>query len=116
MAEVLGRRDGVVARELTKVHEEIRRGTLAELAAHYAANGPPKGEVTLVIGPPAAEMRDNSTQIDALLAQVLPFMPVRSAAQLVADATGASKRLVYNRAIALKGKNENGDVGGQPDT
>ena len=49
-AEVLGARPAVVARELTKVHEEFARGTLAELAARYREK-PPRGEITLLIGP-----------------------------------------------------------------
>ena len=52
MAEVLGPREAVVARELTKMFEEARRGTLAELAAHYEAAGPPRGELVVLVGPP----------------------------------------------------------------
>lgn len=113
MAEILGARDAAVTRELTKLHEEIRRGTLSELSAFYAESGPPKGEITLVIGPPGAkESEGNPVQIDALLAQVLPFMPVRSASALIADLTGISRRAVYNRALALKGAKDADDVGG----
>ena len=49
-AEILGKRPAVVARELTKLHEEFARGTLADLAARYREK-PPKGEITLLIGP-----------------------------------------------------------------
>lgn len=113
MAEILGPRNAAVTRELTKLHEEIRRGTLSDLAGFYAEAGPPKGEITLVIGPPAAkENEGNPVQIDALLAQVLPFMPVRSASTLIADLTGISRRAVYNRALALKGAKDGDDVGG----
>ena len=48
---VLGTRDAAVCRELTKLHEEVRRGRLSEIAAHYAAN-PGKGEAVIVIAPP----------------------------------------------------------------
>jgi 16S rRNA (cytidine1402-2'-O)-methyltransferase len=112
MTEILGERAAVVARELTKLHEEVRRANLNELAAFYAEAGPPKGETTLVVGPPGGKTEDNSRQIDALLAKLLPFMPVRSAAALVADLTGAAKRVVYNRAVALKGTDDTDDVGG----
>jgi 16S rRNA (cytidine1402-2'-O)-methyltransferase len=112
MAEILGARDAAVTRELTKLHEEVRRGPLRELADFYAKAGAPKGEITLVIGPPAAKREENTVRIDELLAQVLPFMPVRSAATLIADLTGASKRTVYNRAVALKGAKDKDDVGG----
>jgi len=116
MAEILGARDAAVTRELTKLHEEVRRGRLSELAEFYAAAGPPKGEITLVVGPPGSEKSEaNPIRIDALLAQILPFMPVRSASALIADLTGISRRAVYNRAIALKGAKDANDVGGTSD-
>ena len=111
MSEVLGARTAAVTRELTKLHEEARRGSLTELAAFYADAGAPKGEITLVIGPPPQKITENPVRIDALLAQVLPLMPVRHAATLISDLTGASKRTVYNRAVALKGAQDNDDVG-----
>ncbi|MBP0575553.1 16S rRNA (cytidine(1402)-2'-O)-methyltransferase, partial [Mycobacterium tuberculosis] len=55
LAEGLGPRPAAVCRELTKAFEEVRRGDLAALAAYYAEAGAPKGEIVLVIGPPAAE-------------------------------------------------------------
>ena len=112
MAEILGARDAAVTRELTKLHEEIRRAPLPDLASFYEHAGPPKGEITLVVGPPVQKIEDNSVRIDDLLAQVLPFMPVRAASTLIADLTGAPRRAVYNRAIALKGATDTDDVGG----
>jgi 16S rRNA (cytidine1402-2'-O)-methyltransferase len=50
LQELLPGRAVAVAREMTKMHEEVRRGTAAELAAHFAVHAP-KGEVTLVIEP-----------------------------------------------------------------
>jgi 16S rRNA (cytidine1402-2'-O)-methyltransferase len=111
MAEVLGARDAAVTRELTKLHEEVRRGPLLELAAFYADAGAPKGEITLVIGPPNPQIEENPVRIDELLAQVLPLMPVRHAATLIAELTGVSKRTVYNRAIELKGAKDSDDGG-----
>jgi 16S rRNA (cytidine1402-2'-O)-methyltransferase len=92
-----------MARELTKLHEEVRRGTLDELATHYAG-ALPKGEIVLVVGPPPAEGPPDSAKIDALLTQALPFMPVKAAASLVAEAIGSSRRDVYLRALLLKGE------------
>ncbi len=110
MTDILGERDAVIARELTKLHEEIRRGPLAELANFYRDAAPPKGEITLVIGPPAAEDAPDTARIDALLAQMLPFMPLKAASALVADLTGAPRRAVYSRALVLKGQSD--DDGG----
>ncbi len=104
MAEIFGAREAAVARELTKLHEEVRRGTLPELAAHYAL-APPKGEITLVIAPPLPAEPANTARVDALLALALPYMPVKAAAALVAEATGRARREVYSRALALKAKN-----------
>ena len=98
MAEVLGDRAVVVARELTKLHEEVRRGTLAILAAQYADEAPPKGEVTILVGPPA-ESTPDIAKIDALLDQALPFMPVKPAAELIAQALGIPRKGVYERAL-----------------
>jgi len=101
MADVLGMRNAVVGRELTKLHEEVRRGTLSELAAQYTNEESPRGEVTMVIGPPVGEQVDTA-RIDSLLAQALTFMPVRAAADLVAEALGSPRRMIYARALELK--------------
>jgi 16S rRNA (cytidine1402-2'-O)-methyltransferase len=101
MATVLGNRDAAVARELTKIHEEIRRGTLPELAAYYAASIQVKGEIVVLVAPPSQSPGPDFTRIDSLLQQALPFMPVKAAATLVAEATDAPRRDVYLRALAL---------------
>jgi 16S rRNA (cytidine1402-2'-O)-methyltransferase len=101
MADVLGPRPAAVARELTKLHEEVRRAPLDELAQSYAAGDPPKGEIALVVAPPQAAKTDFA-KVDAALAQALPFMPVRAAADLIAELTGAPRRAVYERALEMK--------------
>jgi len=101
MAEVLGAREAVVARELTKLYEDVRRGRLSDLAAHYGRTGAPKGEVTLVIAPPENPAPDFS-RAERLLEQALAFMPVRAAADLVAEALVLPRREIYARALALK--------------
>ena len=103
MAELLGPREAAVARELTKLHEELRRGSLSELAAYYGQTEQPRGEITLVVAPPLKDAPDPS-RIDQLLELALPFMPVKPASSLVAEATGAPRREVYLRALALKGE------------
>lgn len=98
---VLGDRPAAVTRELTKLHEEVRRGPLSGLAAHYEKQGAPKGEVTLVIGPPE-EIAPDTAAIDAALRAALPFMPVKAAADMIAGLTGAGRKAVYDRALELK--------------
>jgi len=102
MADILGPRSAAVARELTKLHEEMRRESLAELAAHYRAAGPPKGELVLVVGPPAPAAASDA-QVDHALGAALAHKSLRAAVEEVAAATGARRRHVYARALALKG-------------
>jgi len=101
MAEVLGDRACAMTRELTKLHEEVRRGSLTELAAHYEKAGAPKGEVTLLVGPPL-EAAPDIARIDAALKTALAFMPVKAAADLIAGLTGAPRKQIYARALELK--------------
>lgn len=101
MAEVLGERQAVMARELTKLHEEVRRGSLKELAAHYESHGAPKGEVTLLVAPPQEAVADHA-KIDAALKSALVFMPVKAAADLIAGLTDGSRKQIYSRALELK--------------
>lgn len=104
MADVLGGdRDAAVARELTKKFEEVRRGSLADLAAHYAEHGPPKGEVTLVIAPPpAVDAADAGADLDTALRAALARLPLRQAVDEVATVLNLSRKPVYARALELR--------------
>jgi len=102
MAEVLGDRPAAVTRELTKLHEEVRRSTLARLAAQYADEPAPKGEVTILVGPPPSARAPDTKRVDLLLDKALPFMPVRAASELIAEALGLPRKDVYQRALEKK--------------
>jgi 16S rRNA (cytidine1402-2'-O)-methyltransferase len=106
MAEILGSRPAAVARELTKLHEEVRRGDLTSLAKAYA-EVPPRGEITLVVGP-AGEAETDFSRVESALDQALAFMPVRAAVDLVAEMLGAPRREVYTRALARKNDGQDG--------
>jgi 16S rRNA (cytidine1402-2'-O)-methyltransferase len=100
LADGLGAdRAAAVARELTKTFEEVRRGRLAELAAHYAAHEA-RGEICLVVGPAAAE-RVGEADLDARLRAAMQGETLRDAAALVAAATGLPRKQVYARALEL---------------
>lgn len=106
MAEVLGgSREAAVTRELTKMYEEVRRGPLAELVAHYRECGPPKGEVTLVVAPPGPDAEPDAEAVDRLLTEALAEGSVRDAADRVSAATGLPRRRLYNRALELRKDN-----------
>jgi 16S rRNA (cytidine1402-2'-O)-methyltransferase len=105
LAAELGPRPAAVARELTKRFEEVRRGSLEELAAHYGETGPPRGETVIVVGPPArAAEQPSAAQIDQLLAEALETRSPAAAASAVAAATGQPRRELYRRALALQGR------------
>lgn len=100
LAAGLGAREAAVARELTKLHEEVRRGDLNALAADYAAGAETRGEIVIVIAPPTAE-QPSAADIDALLRSALARTSVKEAVAEVAAATGEPRRAVYSRALAL---------------
>lgn len=107
MAAVLGPdREAAMARELTKKFEEVRRGSLQDLAAHYAEHGPPKGEVTLVIGPPPAAAAPSEADLDAALAEAMNRLPLRQAVDEVATLLGLPRKPVYARALQLRDDGE----------
>ena len=110
MARILGTRRAAVARELTKLHEEVRRGALDELAGHYLRAGAPKGEAVIVVGPPAraAAGTADAASLDAPLRLAMSSMSVRDAARHVAAATGLSRGTVYARALALAAEEPDG--------
>jgi len=101
LAQELGPRPAAVARELTKAFEEVRRGRLDTLAAHYAEAGPPKGEVTLVIGPPDDAPTARETDVDEALRAAMARFRLSEAVAMVAAETGLPRKAVYARALAL---------------
>jgi 16S rRNA (cytidine1402-2'-O)-methyltransferase len=104
MAAVLGPRPAAVARELTKLYEEVRRGGLDMLARHYQETGPPRGELVVVVGPPEAEVPAEGATLDRQIETALASMSLKDASAAVAAATGVPRRQVYARALHLAGR------------
>jgi len=101
MAEVLGAREAAVARELTKKFEETRRGTLAELAAHYAGAGPPRGEIVVLVGP-GEDVVASEDALDAAIAAADETRPMKETAAEIAAKLGLGRRVVYERMLELR--------------
>ena len=101
-AVVLGERPGAVARELTKYYENVRRGRLSELAAHYGEAEEARGEIVVIIGPPdAAALAPSGAALDEALRAALEKLSLKEAVAQVTAASGQPRRLVYARALEL---------------
>jgi len=103
LADGLGDRDAAVARELTKLYEECVTGTLNDLAARYTG-APPKGEIVLMVAPPAADTAEDGDDaaVDGALTEALLTMNVAKAAKSVAARFGRERSDVYARGLTLK--------------
>jgi 16S rRNA (cytidine1402-2'-O)-methyltransferase len=99
LAAELGPRAVALCRELTKLHEEVRRGDLNALAAHYAGDAETRGEFVIVVAPP--EQLAEPMDIDTLLRDALGRLSVKEAVAEIAAVTGQPRRQVYQRALAL---------------
>ncbi|GJE36669.1 16S rRNA (cytidine(1402)-2'-O)-methyltransferase [Methylobacterium persicinum] len=113
-AAILGPdRAAAVTRELTKLYETVRRDSLGSLAARFAGEGPPKGEIVVVIGPAVEQAAgpEDDAALDAAIRTALARHSIKDAASLVADETGQPRRQVYARALVLA---REGDAGDEP--
>ena len=95
-----GNRKAALCRELTKLHEEIARGELAKLAEAYAGEEP-RGEIVLVIAPRPQEAEASLAETETMLREALARHSLKDAVVEVVQATGRSRREVYQRALAL---------------
>jgi len=100
MADVFGDRPAKVARELTKIHEEVAAGRLSALAARYDS-APPKGEIVVLVHPPE-KGAEEGVDLDAALRSAMAEMSLKDAAAFAAEAAGVPRKTAYARALALK--------------
>src|SRR5205085_5662915 len=109
LAGIMGERDAAICRELTKLHEEIRRAALSELA-RSAGELETRGEFVLVIGPPAADARVMAqSDLDALLRSALQRHSVKDAVAQAVELSGRPRREIYARALELAKQHHAGD-------
>jgi 16S rRNA (cytidine1402-2'-O)-methyltransferase len=100
LAAGLGARPAAICRELTKLHEEVRRGDLAQLAREYAEGAETRGEIVIVVAPPG-DAEAQAVDVDEMLRNALARASVKDAVGEVALATGRPRREVYRRALEL---------------
>ncbi len=116
LAAVCGpERQVAVARELTKLHEEVVRASVSDAAAHYA-NSTPKGEIVIVVEGKAAESTEmtDSDLLELLEARIDAGVSRRDAVAAVMEATGTAKRRVYDLANSLDRPGQRGGHNGEP--
>ena len=101
MGTVLGERPAAVARELTKLYEEYRPGTLTELADYYGAH-PPKGEIVVLVGPPLAPAVEDDAVLTMKLQQALQTQSLRDAVAAVTAASGHPRDHIYRLALKVR--------------
>jgi len=100
--QVLGSRQCAVSRELTKLYEDVKRGSVSELAGYYSETGPPKGEITIVVGPATKTTNISDAEIDQALKDAFRTLSTRDAVRQVTSQFGLRKKTVYQRALLLE--------------
>ena len=98
LANELGERDGAIAREISKLHEECVTGTLPDLAERYA-DAAPKGEIVIVVGPPGDAAAASDQDLDAALDEALRELSPSRAAAAVAERLNIPRKRAYARAL-----------------
>jgi 16S rRNA (cytidine1402-2'-O)-methyltransferase len=99
--DTFGDREGAICREMTKLFEEVQKGYLSFLIAHYEVH-PPRGEIVIVIEGAPSFSSFSQEDLEAQLEKALTTYSVKDAVDLVSKAFGVSKREVYKRALSLK--------------
>ncbi|MFN3288696.1 MAG: rRNA (cytidine-2'-O-)-methyltransferase, partial [Sphingomonadaceae bacterium] len=99
MAALLGDREAAVARELTKLHEEVVTGRLTELARHFGHH-PARGEIVVVVAPPGEP--EPVADLATALAGLRPDAPVAAEAARLAALTGLPRRTLYAAILAAR--------------
>lgn len=106
-----GEREIVIAREITKLHEEIWTGTLAEAIDHWTTDVEPRGEFTLVVEPRPETPPDLPGALDAALERMDGGERLSNAVRDVADETGVSRRVLYEAALEARAATRRSEIG-----
>ncbi len=103
LAQGLGDRDAAVVREITKLHEESVTGSLTALASRYS-EAAPRGEIVIVVAPPAQDIEPSDAELDGALQAALESLSPSRAAADVAERLGVPRKRAYARALELAKK------------
>lgn len=101
-AQIMADRQAVVAREITKLYEEFKCGTIAELAGYYEQNSNPKGEIVLIIEPPTEPNAPSNEKIEKLIKALMPTMPSKEITNILSDVLPIPRNSIYNMILKLK--------------
>ncbi|MEE2654977.1 MAG: 16S rRNA (cytidine(1402)-2'-O)-methyltransferase [Pseudomonadota bacterium] len=101
MVRILGNRQAIIARELTKRYEEISRGPLATLIKNFESTATLRGEITIVVAPPLNKGAPPPADLDKMLMDALSEYSTRDAVTTIAAETGLQRRSLYQRALQL---------------
>ena len=99
--DILGDREGAVCREMTKLYEEVQKGSLSSLITYYESH-PPRGEIVIVVEGASTSSTFSKEDFEAHLEKALTIYSVKEAVDIVSKAFKLSKREIYQRALALK--------------
>ena len=104
-ADVFADREMAVVREITKIYEECRTGTAAELLAFFSAE-PPKGEIVLVVAPPVVRKEEQTENLREILQKLLAEMPLKTAVAEAVKLCGSNKNETYRLALEIKNEDQ----------
>ena len=98
-----GSREAVLAREITKLFETIKRGSLAQLSQFVGDDShQQRGEIVVIVAGKPKEDRELTADVSALLVRLSQELPAKRAAAVVADCTGLRKKALYEHLLAMK--------------
>ncbi|MEZ5690521.1 MAG: 16S rRNA (cytidine(1402)-2'-O)-methyltransferase [Rickettsiales bacterium] len=103
MNEIFGDRKAAISRELTKLYEENKRGTLSEILTDIESNGAPRGEIVILISPPNSnKLINDSQEIENEIKNILQTKSIKETVAIVVEKTGISRKIIYEKTLKIK--------------
>lgn len=105
LSQIFGNRQIAIVREITKIYEEVKRGTATELFSYFTQN-PPRGEFVGLIHPAEVEKSVDEQKIEKMLSSLLTKLSLKDASEFISSVFDISKKVVYNIGLRMKQKGE----------